>query len=1116
MKLKSLQTFVLFLALIVSLPQSIYAQQSFLQTKADETIELGDNSSPWGSYNYPVDMYGRTSLSQSIYLQSEINHAPCVIESIEYTYKTVTTNWGHIEGEQFKIWMSNTSASSLDPADDGYWLPYESFTLVFEGTHDLEAGSDLKLKFNLDQAFIYNGGNLCIMVEHVLSANNYPNHFNFEASSLPEGVKRARLYNTNGTPDDQSFDYTQMHANPESSWQGMTLGNIADVDLYVNNPTTESLSGTVTDASTTNAVENAKVEILNTDLVSYTDNTGAYSFPVMPAGNAEVKVSKFGYVTQTSTVNINGNITQDFALELLSTASLSGKVTDKDNNPISGANIEISGYESYSAVTDDNGDFTVNDVLFADDYTIVTSAAHYLNDTTSFDVTQANTNLNNIVLSDVIRSVSLVQAEANDQNTQCNVSWLSPHEIIDYRYDGGNAWNGIGHINGEVAVFGSVFREPAKLYKASWYRYSSETNVSADSINLFVFPLDASHTPLNTPVVNTKVLSGFNTWTDFVFEDTLDLSNGFMVAISGMPSAVSMGIDDGQTADYPFIPNVNYVSENYLLDNGNFFPIEDVQPIPGNFMMRAEGYNTETGGKLKNTVSKGINKYKVYRLVEGTQNTPSEWTLLDDNVTELNYTDANWATIEDNWYRYAVSVVYSDNMEAEPVFSNLLGKGVTTNVDITVTTNTPDNNSEGAKITFINANTSETVYTGIIENETGNITVNELQKGFYHIYVELNGYTTISDINVDLSTEASYTKSYELIEALTKPENLDVTIGEDIIFYWDLTQVLFDNFESYGSFDLNPTGTVDWTYLDLDGNATTTFSGITYPNQGEPSAFMVFTPTETQPSIDLVTFPGMAPHSGDSYLMGFGLNNGTNNDFIISPELHFNAPFTFSFYAKSFSLTDLPQFKVGYSTTGNNASDFVWLTENPVSPEGGPEFFLYSYTVPKDAKYVCINNISEGEKILMLDDINIAKGSKKSGSKGFLHYNVYLDDELQGETNELSYTFENVSAGNHTAGVEAVYSTGTSEVAEFDFVITTAIKEVNAQDINLYPIPANTIVNIRGEFDAYYVYDIYGKLVLNGNAEQTQIDVSHLNSGIYTIKFINDTQSTAKQIVVKH
>ncbi len=1115
MKIKSFSKFMLVVILMSFLVPTSYSQQGFSfsenekQTKqannfiVDEIISIGTASSPWGSYNTPADFYGKTSLSQTIYTKDEINHEPFAISQLQYTYTTVNPNItvNPIEGEEFRVWLCNTTETSLSE-EAGWWIPYENFTLVFDGPLTLQAGTSQNMTFTLSSPYVYNGENLCIMIERKLSESSYENHFQFVASVTPDGT-RGREYWSFDTP----IDLENMISDP--NYHGMSLDRIADIDIYVSDATAASLSGTVTAEATSEPIEGAEVKILGSDLVTYTDAQGEYAFPVLNEGNLSVRVSSFGYVSEEVELNIDGNITQDFALALLPNATVSGKVVDKDNNPLENANITITGYDNYSTTSDANGNFTVTDVLFADDYTIVTEKEFYITDTSTFNVSNENTVLNDIVLADFIRSPSLVQATAND-NT-CNVSWLSPYDIVDFRYDGGNCWDGISHINGEIAVIGNIFREPASLYKASWFRASSELTTS-DSLNLFIFPLNEQQEPINNPIFVKKIYSPGNAWSEYVFEETLELENGFLVGLSGMPNDLSLGVDDGANAAYPFIPNVNYASENYLDGNGNFFPLEAAVSIPGNLMVRAEGYNTLTGKALKNTTARSINEYQVFRLVDGDQGNPSQWTSLDEHVSGEAYTDNEWGSLDNNWYRYAVKAVYSDNQVSDAAFSNVISKGLTTDVTVEVTTNTPNTGSQGAKVRLRNVDNYEYTYTGFIDNEDGTIVFSDIMKGFYNITIELDGYTAIYEQDVDFSTDDAYTIQYQLIEDLAKPSNLEVSIGEEVVLYWNVTETISDGFESYGDFGINPSGDIKWSYLDLDGNPTTTFSGIYFPHQGEPSAFTLFTPEATQPSIDLIQFPGMAPNSGDSYLMGFGYPNSTNNDFIISPKLNFSQSFAFSFFAKSFSLTDFPTFRVGYSTTGKNAEDFEWLSD-PISPMGGNEYTLFNFNVPKEAKYVCINNISEDETILMLDDINIRK------NRNATNYKVYLDGALQGETTDLHYALDidtQVTA-TYQAAVEAVYETGTSEKATIEFTLYADVEDQKNQRVNIYPIPANNTIHIDGGlFDTYYIYDISGKLVKTNKLQNAEINISNFDNGVYTIKLINNDISVTRKIIVNH
>ena len=68
--------------------------------------------------------------------------------------------------------------------------------------------------------------------------------------------------------------------------------------------------------------------------------------------------------------------------------------------------------------------------------------------------------------------------------------------------------------------------------------------------------------------------------------------------------------------------------------------------------------------------------------------------------------------------------------------------------------------------------------------------------------------------------------------------------------------------------------------------------------------------------------------------------------------------FQISFRAKSYNDTyGLERIRVGYSTTGKRASDFIWVSDGDYV-EVPTTWTLMSYKIPKDAKYVTINCVS--------------------------------------------------------------------------------------------------------------------------------------------------------------
>ncbi|MBN2776414.1 MAG: C10 family peptidase [Bacteroidales bacterium] len=67
--------------------------------------------------------------------------------------------------------------------------------------------------------------------------------------------------------------------------------------------------------------------------------------------------------------------------------------------------------------------------------------------------------------------------------------------------------------------------------------------------------------------------------------------------------------------------------------------------------------------------------------------------------------------------------------------------------------------------------------------------------------------------------------------------------------------------------------------------------------------------------------------------------------------------------------------------------------------------------------------------------------------------------------------------------------------------------EVNSlTDVNIYPNPANEMINITGIYDANIaIYDIYGKLIMElNNTDSTGIDISDFSAGVYFINISNN------------
>ena len=244
-----------------------------------------------------------------------------------------------------------------------------------------------------------------------------------------------------------------------------------------------------------------------------------------------------------------------------------------------------------------------------------------------------------------------------------------------------------------------------------------------------------------------------------------------------------------------------------------------------------------------------------------------------------------------------------------------------------------------------------------------------------------------------------------------------------------------EDFEGHDDFAINSPGSIGWTYIDADNKPTYTWQACTFPTQGQKMAYVVMNPWQTVPAVN--ENPNYKPHSGQKMLVDFCAVDAQNNDYIISPRLNFDADFQISFWARSYKTGDnynAERIRVGYSTTGTQPSDFTFVNESPYV-ELPDEWTLVAYDIPKDARYVTINCVSDDAFMLLIDDIfvgtnkvrpesaNMARAAAKNPVVGF---NVYRNGEkLNSQPVEsVSYTDEVPDYGDYQYTVAAVKKDG--------------------------------------------------------------------------------------------
>lgn len=232
---------------------------------------------------------------------------------------------------------------------------------------------------------------------------------------------------------------------------------------------------------------------------------------------------------------------------------------------------------------------------------------------------------------------------------------------------------------------------------------------------------------------------------------------------------------------------------------------------------------------------------------------------------------------------------------------------------------------------------------------------------------------------------------------------------------------VIDDVEAYAPWLTGGIG--GWTVVDGDRKPSYGLTGHDFPHSGQPYAFIVFNPIDLGADVEADDAAAFKAHSGEQYLACFDAVGGSNDDWLISPELSGEAQ-TISFYAKNIATQSgqyVEEFEVLYSTEGTEAGDFRPLTSEPV--KAADTWTEYSYELPVQTRHFAIRVVSSDQFALFIDDICY------DGVRPVLAgYNIYRDGELLSSVGPamLGFTDDGTDGDNHDYFVTALYDIGES------------------------------------------------------------------------------------------
>lgn len=345
----------------------------------------------------------------------------------------------------------------------------------------------------------------------------------------------------------------------------------------------------------------------------------------------------------------------------------------------------------------------------------------------------------------------------------------------------------------------------------------------------------------------------------------------------------------------------------------------------------------------------------------------------------------------------------------------------------------------------------ETVYldaegTATLKIYAGNHRVSVSRAGFGEATQTFNA---TADTRIDLT----------LVEDTRKPFALTTEVAHDpftglnnVTLSWNKeAPAFFDDFESYEPFSIS---FGDWTGIDADGIAAAPLAGD-YQNRGAFMYAQIMNPMTVEPAW-WYDYEVLRPYSGKQYV-GFvcTTSGAANDDWLISPTITPGTDNVLSFMAKAGDVgKERFQVYVTEQTENPTENDFTQINAGnyeSVSYETWEEFRydLSAYAgkpIKFALRYISARN-TESTFMLMVDDVYVGQApaaqsaasaartlrvgnlSPRSADNPNERFRLYLNGELQGETEEYSHTFTNLAAGDYTFGVQAVYKASETEVS---------------------------------------------------------------------------------------
>ncbi len=709
--------------------------------------------------------------------------------------------------------------------------------------------------------------------------------------------------------------------------------------------------------------------------------------------------------------HINGNVSVDY----------------ENYTPIEGAVVTAYKWQDNEWVfeneteTDANGNYSL--FAFENCYKVVCEATGFNSiDTFNICAYYLDTTYVDFILPENPLPVNWVIAERNFEHSQANISWSVPSNTYEIYYDNEVVSNQIcwDYGGNQNALRFSPAGYPCKVFGGRVHigdgSYPSGNNLQP--FKMFLALADGENP--GSLIDSIYIQPTNHNWIDFTFNQEVFINQGdfylIMQQMGDYPNCTPIAIDTTSGANRSYSRNL-LNGEDWQLSTYQDFMMRAVvySPVDGLMMLRtqqelnAKSASTAHTHSLYHSVSRilknqkqgkytdrsGKNNreleyYTIYRLNEGDEYDSSEWEMLANNLQNTEYTDLDWTTLSAGFYRYAVITEYSYSQSAAS-FSNTVPRLL--DVEVTVNISTSSGDSPEGAIATLHGNESSYYYLAEAP-ENGITLLHEVWKDeWYTLTVSKAGYESFIVDNIFINQDLNL--DVVLNEACLPPQEFNITMDGHATWLppvLETEEVFFEGFEE----GIIP---ADWTQ-------------ITDPNMN-PDMWTVQTGA-----------PGGNPESAFEGEYNASFSGSSSITKLVTPAIDLSGAIApeLSFWFAQPASSGQDKLSVFYKNSNSGtwqalmaeAGDIdIWTQRTIDLPNPTATYcFAFEGTTPET-----------GGEGIALDNVRVVQGVEPGKDRSVEGYNLSLDGNFIGYTEELNYDFDNLVAGQtYLAGLSAVYS----------------------------------------------------------------------------------------------